>query len=399
MRSLTAVWLGFAVVMAYGSIYPFDFQVQHLNGSALGTLLDNSSRWSGRGDILGNTLLFLPFGFFGIVSADADKSLSRRFFAIIFLGAVFALALQVAQVFLPSREENLQDVLWNIIGLLAGGSAGALILRYGRNASRQGSVALELVPCLLVASWLFYRLIPLVPSIDFQVIKDSLKPLLLHPHYNPASIFQNTTSWLVVAGLLQRVQHGINRDRYLWIIMLGVFGLEVIIVENDISVSNVAGALLAFGVWWGVLRRVNANAGILAGLLCMTIIIQGISPFVMRTLLEPFAWLPFQGLLGGSMYVNVLAVSQKVFLYGSLVYLLWQTTLNRRLAMLLSMIVVTLVEFAQVYVVGHTPEITDPLLLVLAALTMRALGETVDRPATGSIPKSSNGSDKFNHSN
>ena len=88
------------------------------------------------------------------------------------------------------------------------------------------------------------------------------------------------------------------------------------------------------------------------------------------------------------MYLNVLAICEKVFLYGSLIYLLWQTRLSQTAGVLVGAAVLSLIEFAQTFFTRHTPEITDPLLLVLAALTMLALTR---REALSAEPVSAGG--------
>jgi len=83
------------------------------------------------------------------------------------------------------------------------------------------------------------------------------------------------------------------------------------------------------------------------------------------------------------MYVNVQAICQKVFLYGSLVYFLWQTRIGRTASVVLGAVVLAGVESMQTYLVGHTPEITDPLLLVLAAFTILALRKAPETALRG----------------
>ncbi len=369
---MTKLWIGFAVVIAYGSIYPFNFQAQDLDATTIQTFLDSCCRRARRGDILQNVVLFAPFGYLGIIAARGGTSLLSRVWVVCIAGSALALALQIAQIYLPSRNESLQDVGWNFIGILGGVLLGVLshkyILRSAARPHRQ-----TLIPCLLIGSWLIYRLVPFVPSIDFESIKDSLKPLLLNPQIQFINLFHDTVAWMVVASLLQRVQRGVNLDAYLPILIVGVFGLEVLIVNNVVHASNVAGAILALVLWWGVLRHVGWQAGGLAVLLCAMLIVTGLAPFILSPQPNSFGWIPFIGLLGGSMYVNVLAICEKVFLYGSLIYVLWQTRLSQATGTLVAITVVAFVEFAQIYVTGHTPEVTDPLLLVLAALTMMAL--------------------------
>lgn len=371
MRPLTAIWVGVAAVIAYGSTYPFDFHAPALDADALRDFLATCCEKPGRGDVLGNVVLFLPFGFFGIVGRDADRPLGTHLIPVLVGGTVFALALQLAQFFLPSRDQNLQDVLWNAIGIVA----GALVAGPARHALRADHRVdgLEPVPALLIGSWLLYRLIPFVPSIDLQVIKDSLKPLLIRPQIDAVGVFHDAVAWMVVAALLRRAYRRSDLSAYLPLGILLVFVAEIGIVHNALSLSNVVGATLAIAAWWGVRRRIESGAGGLAALLCAVVVVQGLTPFVLRSAPDSFAWLPFKGLLGGSMYVNAQAICQKVFLYGSLVYLLWQTRIHRAVGILIGVSVVSVIEFAQVFVAGHTPEITDPALLILAAATIVAL--------------------------
>jgi len=374
---MTKLWIGFAVVIAYGSIYPFNFQAQDLDATAIQAFLDSCCQKPSRGDILGNVVLFVPFGFLGVIAASGGASLLSRVLVVCIAGSALALALQIAQIYLPSRDESLQDVGWNFIGIFVGALLGLLpckfILRSAVRPHRR-----TLIPCLLIGSWLIYRLVPFVPSIDFQAIKNSLKPLLLNPQVQSIDIFHDTVAWMIVASLLQRVRRGANLGAYLPILIVAVFSLEVLIVNNVVSASNVAGAILALVLWWGVLRHVGWQAGGLAVLPCAMLIAKGLAPFTLVPQPNSFSWLPFHGLLGGSMYVNVQAICEKVFIYGSLIYILWQTRLGQVTSTLVAIAVVAFVEFAQAYVPGHTPEITDPLLIVFAALTMKSLRSQED---------------------
>ena len=329
MPAMTRIWIGFAVVVTYGSIYPFDFQVRYLDARTIQAFLESCCQGLGLGDTLGNVVLFLPYGFLGMIAASEGASRSRRIWLVCFTGAVLALALQVAQFYLPSRNENLQDVLWNIIGTVGGMLAGYLSRRYVLGSVAGQRHQLTLIPCLLVGSWLIYRLIPFVPSIDFQAIKNSVKPLLLDPTISAVSVAHDAVAWVVVAILLQHLRQGVKLDKYLPHLIGVVFGLEILIVHNSLSASNVTGAVLALVLWWSGLRRVAWQASGLAVLLCAMLIAAGLAPFTLAPSSQPFGWMPFHGLLGGSMYVNVQSICEKVFLYGSLIYLLWQTRLNQ----------------------------------------------------------------------
>lgn len=167
----------------------------------------------------------------------------RRFFLVCAIAAFVALALQVMQFFLPSRDENLQDVLWNLFGA-AGGAALAHLVGVFSTPTEDSKSDISIVPLVLVGTWLIYRLIPFIPSIDLQLFKDSLKPVFDFQMV-PANIIRDTTAWVVVAYLLRIARRGVRLDIHLPLLMLAVFSLEVLIVDNSISFSNLVGAILA----------------------------------------------------------------------------------------------------------------------------------------------------------
>ena len=123
MRKL---WIAFIVLASVGSIYPFNFQTSELNAVMISAFLQSCCRISGRGDILGNVILFVPIGFTGMLAVRRDHSAIRRFLFVCVVGGITAFLLQVMQIFLPSRDENLQDVFWNLLGIAAG-VVGALV--------------------------------------------------------------------------------------------------------------------------------------------------------------------------------------------------------------------------------------------------------------------------------
>ncbi len=334
--------------------------------------------------MVGNVILFVPYGFTGMFAVRPERSVRQRFAMVLWVGVAIAFALQLAQFFLPSRDENLQDVLWNTVGLSFGAVLAGVVGRL--SASPRGVVeSASLVPLTLVGAWLVYRLIPFVPSLDLQLIKDSLKPLFAL-QMGPVNVVHDVAAWLVVAYLLRHVQRGARLDAYLPALIAVVFTLEVIILANVITASNVLGALLAIGLWWGVFSRIEQNEPVLAVCLVIVVAVSGLAPFTVRTGPVDFNWVPFHGFLGGSMYINAQSAVEKVFLYGSCVYLLWRMNVGKVAGMLAATAFVALVEYLQTYFVGHTPEITDPLLVVFAALALTALERqelrsAVDGPA------------------
>lgn len=369
---MNKLWLGFAAIAAYGSVYPFDFQFQTLDPAAWQAFVDTCCRETSRGDILGNVVLFLPFGYLGILAAGPDRGLIRQFLFVCVVGVIFAFLLQVAQLYLPSRDENLQDVIWNLLGIIVGAALGIPSRHFIRRAADQAS-GLQLVPWILIGSWMAYRLIPFVPSIDFQSIKDSVKPLLEVGDLTLPSVAYTAVAWLVVGYLLDLGLRGKRLGRLLPLLVFGSFGLEILIVFNVLTPSNVAGGIIAIVLHWTVFSRLRRVELPLLLCLLVTLAWSDLAPFILRFEPIAFNWLPFQGFLGGSMFVNAQSAAEKVFAYGSIVYLMLRMGAGGWISLLAATAWVAGIEWAQTYVVNHTPEITDPLLVIFAAVSIFAV--------------------------
>ena len=108
----------FIVLASYGSLYPFDFEFSiHSESSLFAPLWDNALGSQSIGDIFGNIVLFLPFGV--LISAN-NKSNRSNNIALFLSGIALATFLQFLQLYTPSRDPNLRDVIWNITGISAG---------------------------------------------------------------------------------------------------------------------------------------------------------------------------------------------------------------------------------------------------------------------------------------
>ena len=105
------LWIAFIAIATLGSIYPFDFRLSALDTETLRVFMATCCKLPGRGDLVGNVLLFLPFGFLGFLALRLARRPVRGIIILCLFGAIFALALQVLQFFLPSRDQSLQDVV------------------------------------------------------------------------------------------------------------------------------------------------------------------------------------------------------------------------------------------------------------------------------------------------
>ncbi len=362
--TLRLLVIALLVIIVYGSLYPFDFRP--LQPGDLAALTASLARLSTRGDILGNIVLFVPVGLLARLAWP-----HRGWLWLIAWSGGLALAIQLVQLFLPSRDASLQDALWNLLGVVVGGMAAGLreqAWRIGLPLARSDRFALG-----LLGLWLAARLTPFVPSLDWQLIKDSLKPLLLHPQWDWDRILVQTALWGVAARAWWTVWEGHWRLTLWSLLVISVFALEAVIVANVVTLPSVLGAGLGTLLWAGVLaRRANGNTP-LALLLMLALLVQGLTPFQLRPEPVPFGWLPMQGFLSALSLFNVGVLLAKAYFYGALLWILQRDGASLRFATTLTVLLTFAVEWAQTYLAAHTPEITDPLIALLMAWLYHAL--------------------------
>lgn len=355
------------VLIGYGSLYPFDFGER----KPARMLLDASPM--SRGDLLQNIALFLPFGYLGMVAWSGPRR-PLRFAALVAAAAVYGAALQVIQLWLPTRDPALRDALPNIGGAAVGALVGSIPFLDVRRL-RAGTRA---APWVLIGFWLAYRLSPLVPSIDLQEWKDSVKPLLQWSPFPWQGAFHDAAAWLGVACLWAAAPAGRFTVRWLWALALVTLGLEVVAVENVLSPGNVVGAALGIGLG-ALLARRPAPAALL---LAAAIVLNGLQPFEWRAQAGRFEWVPFGGFLQGSMLINAQSLFEKAFFYGTLVWLAREAGPRLAVAAGGTALLLGGIEALQTRFSAHTPEITDPLLALLAALFLGL----ADRPCPPGPP-------------
>lgn len=374
-RGLTGLWALTLVIIALLSVWPFEFQPRLATARAWGAFIDSFGWWTSLGDAAANVLLFTPTGFLaGLTVVPMPVRRGIAIFTVLTVSSLsLATAFQAAQITLPSRDATLVDTVWNTAGFTAGALTSLSLARLYR--MRSGSLrSLRPIPIGLVALWLGYRLAPFVPARDIETITGNLAPLL-RAEFAVASFAAQTAAWTAVAFLLRDASPSRTWDRWLPVMMMGVFTWEALVIQRDgVSLADVSAAALALVTWFGGLHKIDRPApwvllGLLAGIVCVSL-----WPFQFTDqALQPFYWRPFIGILYGDMWSNTLSVLWKSFAYGALVYLAWRVTQSWVTATAGAMIATGAVEWLQRFQQSHVPEITDPLLTLLAGIVASVL--------------------------
>jgi VanZ family protein len=367
---------GITLIIVYGSLYPFNFRVIADSNGPFRTLIKT---WAGpfsRGDVVATVLLYLPYGFFWIQALRRWPPITRIGY-VVFSALALSTGMELLQYYEPGRVSGLSDVYSDTIGAAVGAAAGLIL--FGRPFPwRAGRVERRPFIVLLISCWLGYRLFPYVPVIDLHKYWDAVKPLVFSPVLPPLDLYRHTVIWLAVALLIEAL-FGNARSRVVLLILVPVvLFARVLIIDAVLSPAEVAGGALATLVWW-FFSRLQSRALIVAVLFAGVVVIEALEPFQFSAVTHPFGWIPFAGFMRGSMEVNVRSFFQKVFTYGTLTWLIVRAGYKFAIAAGLSCGLVLSLRLTQVFLPGRSAEITDPIMLLMVAGVMQAMGEKPTR--------------------
>lgn len=304
-----------ALAAAYGSLYPFRFAAPASFELALRAMFAQTQVWTSRGDVAGNLLLFVPIGVAMVYATLHQSGLWWRRALYLSGAALFALLLQIAQIYVPARTAALSDALWNSVGALVGLALGQAVLsrlpRWSLHGDRHTTLVL-----LVIACWLGWRLWPFEPGFGVPQVYRTIKPLLRLEALNAWSVASMAVSLVLIAAVVEGL-----RFAWRWLAGAAVLGLAVrfILVGQAISTSVLFGTLIGVSIGLVVLRVGLARAGPWVIALAMIwYSAESLRPFVFSARQAPMSWLPFAAMLRGAMDINLAAFCGAAFLTGAL---------------------------------------------------------------------------------
>jgi len=224
------------------------------------------------------------------------------------------------------------------------------------------------VPAALIAAWIGYRLYPYVPTIDLHKYWNALKPIVLHPVLSIESLYSHTIIWLTIFVLIRDLV-GRRRAAMLSILFCAfVLAARVLIVGTALSVSEVLGAVVAICLLPLLPYLSDRQLAVaLFASLGVAVVVGRLQPFEFAPTPRDFGWLPFRSLMDGSIAINVMALFEKSFLYGSLIYLFTEAGGRLRAAALIVGLTLLGTAYVQRYLPDRSAEITDVIIALLLA--------------------------------
>lgn len=376
-------WLLFAVatLIVYGSLYPFNFKPDAIDGGVMNAFAQLSWQRAGRGDRIANVLLYLPFGFclFLWLATRFGRVVSLLLATLI--GGVLSLTIEVVQVYVSIRVPSLTDLTLNTLGSLLG-AAGGLAWR-GLSAlmhgpSRAEKPARDPGAALVIALWLLWRFAPFVPQLDLAKLKTALRPLF-SPQFEPVAVFTYLTCWLVIN---QAIAALVSRPRRLeaLLIVIAVVLVGRLIVANQTFVPSELLALLLVLPLVVLMHRMTPaprRAALVLAVIAV-VLLDGLAPFQFAARHASFDFWPFmasfeRGLVESLSMLDWERLFAQLFLTAAFMWVLreWGAPLNIALGVTIALAVA--IEALRIFSPQHDASITDPLIAAAVAWTMRSI--------------------------
>ena len=127
---------------------------------------------------------------------------------------------------------------------------------------------------------------------------------------------------------------------------------------------------MACAVWRYWLSLAPRAPLVLAALMLAALILLELAPFRFSAVPQPFSWIPLAGFIETGPDWGAVVFLKKSFWYGAAVWALAEAGAGHLWSALGVSILLGTLEWAQRYLPGRTPEITEPVLALLVALLL-----------------------------
>jgi len=265
-----------------------------------------------------------------------------------------------AQAYTVDRRPDLWDVCANTVGAFLGATVGA-VYGWAQREAFWGYTTHRPYVLLLLSGWLGYQLLGSRMGITAGGV-------------SALGVFQRCVIWLAV-GLLVEALVGVARSRgALALLTAGVVALQWVFAGMVPSAQVLSGAI-AVALWSTIICRVPRRGAILAGLFVVHVVLVALAPFHFLSSPRHFQVIPFVSFLYNTRGDGARSFSEKAFTYGTLVWVLVRAGWTLRRSTVAAVALVVFLRAAQVYLPGRSAEITDALITLAMAGTMKLLGD------------------------
>jgi VanZ family protein len=363
------------LLIVYGSLYPWHFVPAHLTANPLWILLHSwrpaPLRYLLR-DTIVNVTLYIPLGFAAHLVFRQGRFPGFGIYGPVLLGLLLSTAMELIQLLEPTRTTSIADVITNVIGSGLGVMAGLLFEALAsrklvpgvvKKSARSATTSIADRGALMLAfCWIAWLFFPLFPVSGRYVLSNKLAVFEHSRVVEPVLLVSAAASWFA-AGLL--ITAAGKRMSRVWLpLTLLAIPAQFFIVERQPLPSFLLGAIAGVTLF-AVCHRAVAPTMAEAWVFLAVILFRGLSPFHFVPGSTEFTWVPFGATLQGDWQSAFRVLIEKVFYYGTAIWLLRAAGMRLVLSAILVAAVLAFIEIVQIHLPGRTPEITDPILAVL----------------------------------
>ena len=324
-------------------------------------------------DCVANFLFYVPFGLSCFLWLR-HPNLNRRILIVIMSAAFLSCAVELIQIYVPTRNCSLRDVLFNTAGALAGVFLARLISLTG-TGSRPVSQLLppDRFAWVLFILWLIWHAFPFTPVLRIYKLKLAWETLL-HPSFSFVSSVDIVFALLLLSAATRRRAPG-WRPMALPLLAALLLPAQLALPDQTLSLDRIVAALIGLFLYWllSSLFPERTTAYTLAWALWLWLIIRACYPFHLQPEPQPFGWVPFDAIIANFRGSLARLIAGKVFLYSGAIWAFSQARWSLPHATLFVVVTLGVIEFLQTYLAGHQPESTDLALALLGALLIAIL--------------------------
>ncbi len=374
-RPLRRILLLVVILIVYGSLYPWHFAPHHLAENPLRILLHS---WPHEAphyffeDAAVNIALYIPLGF------AAYLAFRKSVLAPVLLGLLLSSAIEITQLFTPTRITSMMDVISNV----AGSALGVAVAIAFRGAIRLKPSHSHLLlrdrgALALILCWATSLLLPFFPVLGLYLPDRKLAIFLSSPPFTVLPFVSAAAVWFALGLLIEAT--GVRFPRELTAIAVLAIPAQVLVASRQPVLSELTGAIagaLLFGIRARARKVTLSEACTFTGV----VLFRGLWPFHFVSAAAAFVWIPFTGALTAAWLPALLVLSEKVFYYGAAIWLLHTAGIRLVRSAAAIAMVLAVIEMVQTHLPGRTPEITDPLMAILIGFVLGALNSAEHLP-------------------
>lgn len=337
-------------------------------------------------DIIVNVAIYVPVGMFGFLAFRRF-----RYAGPILAGTVLSGCIEMTQLYTPNRQCSTVDLVTNIGGSILGVLVGILFERTAGSVRVDVFGGRDRAALALLFCWVAAMLFPLFPDTSLPDWGHKFRIFAHGPWMSPVPLVSAAASWFA-AGLLLR--SGVLRWGTGLAVSLFLVPAQLFILTRQPLPVQMVGAVAGVALF-AFARRLGPS--IAAWGFVAVLLIRGLVPFHLSAQAQTFDWIPFEGFLNTDWQYAIQLFLEKLFYYGTAIWLLRQAGFRWLIATAWVCGVLATIEIVQIHLPGRTAEITDPLLALLAGFGLRRLAimrihdQSPIRPDSGESGKESRG--------